>query len=180
MSHPQDGDPSPSAPPPGALDPHWEAVLRAGQREDGGAGSVDAELAVVNLFRHAVSPEVLEPAAMDAVWAELAPDVTQTPWWKKLFDWRVVATAAAVAVAAAAAVVVVAWPGEGTPTPQPTEEIAAASPAMMGAQLETQFEILAPGARASLAKDVEQSRGSVRSELLSLATSQDKTIGGAP
>ncbi len=178
MSHSSDGEASPNAPTPGVLDPHWEAVLRAGQREEGGAGSVDAELAVIRLFRHAAAPEVLEPEAMDAVWSELEPDVTQTPWWRKLFDWKVAATGAA--VAAAAAVVVIAWPGDGAPTPPPRDEIAAASPAMMGAQLQTQFEILAPGARASVAKDVDASRGSVRRELLTFAAAQDKTIGGAP
>jgi hypothetical protein len=164
--------------PGGVLDPKWEDALRAGQDAEGGAGSVEAELAVAHLLRHARAPEVLGEQALASVWEQLESQLESarpSPWWRR--GWVLWGGTVATA-AAAAAILVIVWPGgsaQGPADPQPL--VAAKSPAQT---LERQFELLAPAARAQLGRTVDASRGSMRGDLLGLATNAGKTAGGAP
>ena len=149
------------------LDPGWEDALRAGQAEDGGAGSVEAELAIVHMFRHARSPEALAPADLDRVWREqISPTITPTPWWRRKWLWGLAPAAAT----AALLVVVLRGDGPGD-APQVASATGAASPAQA---LARQFAQLEADARAELDVRVDQGRGTLRAELLTLAA------GGKP
>lgn len=167
---------------PGVLDPQWEDELRAGQEADGGQGSVEAELAIVHLFRHAAGPEVLDPEAVDAIWADVAGGIEAesgfTPWWRRMFDWRV---GVGVAVAAAAAMVLVL---STSPAPQTASDGVAQRGPAPGAEglsvtLQAQFDMLAPQARAQIDAEVDDGRGAVRQRLLA-SLEPDDTHGGAP
>jgi hypothetical protein len=170
------------------LDPDWEVALRAGQDEDGHAGSVEDELAIVHLFRHAAAPESLGDAAFDRIWADVEAEIAPAPWWKKLIGWRVAGPA--LAVAAAAVVVVIVWPREPLPEPKPDTIATAELPTESTADLlAAQFEILAPAARDDIAQTVDAGRGALRNDLIALAVSSSrpsgaegdgKTVGGAP
>ena len=172
---------------PGVLDPQWEDELRAGQEADGGQGSVEAELAIVHLFRHAAGPETLEPDAVDAIWAEVAGGIEAasgfTPWWRRALDWRV---GLGVAVAAAAAFVLVI---AIDPTPEPAsgdrDPVAQREGAEgLSSTLQAQFDLLAPQARVKIEADVDDGRGAVRQALIesleSLESAREGTLGGAP
>lgn len=165
----------------GVLDPHWEDALRAGQESEGARGSVEAELAVVHLFRHAAGPETLEPEAARAVWSEVAEQLEAesgfTPWWRRMFDWRV---GVGVAVAAAAAAVVVISTGpETVPEPHPEAVAQLGGADGMSVTLQAQFDLLAPQARAYIGSEVDESRGSLREDLLA-SLKPSSTMGGAP
>lgn len=165
----------------GVLDPQWEDALRAGQESEGARGSVEAELAVVHLFRHAAGPEALEPEAAAAVWSEVAEQIEAesgfTPWWRRMFDWRV---GVGVAVAAAAAAVVVISTG---PEPNPNTDSDAVAQLGgadgMSMTLQAQFDLLAPQARAEIGTEVDAGRGSLREDLLA-SLKPASTMGGAP
>ncbi len=172
--------------PESVLDPAWEGALRAGQAEDGGAGSVEAELAVIHLLRHARAPEPLAPDALDRLWrAEIAPQITPVPWWRRRWLWGVVPVAAT-----AALLVVVLRPGadgvtnngEATVAAAPTataaeakKMIAAAAPSPARA-LADQFDRLEGDARRELGGRVDRGRGVMRAQLLAMAT----TAGDKP
>jgi hypothetical protein len=83
----------------GVLDPDWEESLRRGQEAEGEKGSVEAELAVVHVLRHARAPEEIEDAKLDEVWGQVHGEVSPAPWWKRPWMiWAPVAAAAAVVV----------------------------------------------------------------------------------
>lgn len=146
--------------PGSVLTPDWEDALRAGQAEDGEAGSVDAELAVIHLLRHARAPEALAPADLDRVWREqLAPAISPVPWWRRKWLWGVVPAAAT------AALLVVVLRGGDDPAPQ----VAAATSKSPAQALARQFEQLEADARHDLDTRVDEDRGTLRSELLTLA-----------
>jgi hypothetical protein len=168
--------PVPSRRSESVLDPGWEDALRAGQAEDGGAGSVDAELAVLHLFRHARAVEPLAPEAQDHLWrAGIAPQITPVPWWRRRWLWGVVPVAAT-----AALLVVVLRDSPTTDTSAAAAEhaaaplIAAAAPSPRSA-LERQFAMLEGDARRELGGNVDRGRGVLRSQLLAIASK-----GGAP
>lgn len=156
------------------LDPAWEDALRAGQAEDGGEGSVDAELAVIHLLRHARAVEPLAPAALDRIWrSEIAPQITPVPWWRRRWLWGVVPVAAT----AALLVVVLRGPGDqpgvDAAATSPTLIAAAAPPASTASALERQFAQLEGEARRELGGNVERGRGVLRSQLLAQASKGD-------
>ena len=165
--------PVPSRRSESVLDPGWEDALRAGQAEDGGAGSVDAELAVLHLFRHARAVEPLAPEAQDHLWrAGIAPQITPVPWWRRRWLWGVVPVAAT----AALLVVVLRDPATdiGADAARSPTLIAAASPAPSSASaLERQFAQLEGDARRELGGNVDRGRGVLRSQLLAMASKGD-------
>ncbi len=65
------------------IDPVWEDELRAGQEQDGGAGSVDDELAVLHLLRHLREPEVLGEADLEGIWRSMEPELKPKRWWQR-------------------------------------------------------------------------------------------------
>jgi hypothetical protein len=154
------------------LDPAWEDALRAGQAEDGEQGSVDAELAIVHLFRHARAVEPLAPAALDKIWrAEIAPQITPVPWWRRRWLWGVVPVAAT----AALLVVVLRDPADEAGKAS-TAMIATALPASTpstASALERQFAQLEGDARRELGGNVDRGRGVLRSQLLAMASKGD-------
>ncbi|MCA9716509.1 MAG: hypothetical protein H6713_08560 [Myxococcales bacterium] len=165
----------------GVLDPSWEQALRAGQEADGGAGSVEGELAVLHLLRHVRAPEHLPEAALEELWRDVDGAITPTPWWRR--SWLL--WGAPVAVAAAALVIVLRPGGEVT-SPLPDTGPAVA----MSVTLEQQFAMLEPEARGALARTVDDRRGALRGQLLASAAAAadtesdvaapDEPIGGNP
>lgn len=161
------------------LDPAWEDALRAGQTEDGGtAGSVDAELAVIYLLRHARAPEALMPAALDRLWSvEIVPAISPLPWWKRRWLWGVVPAAAT-----AALLIVVLRDGSGdravvaasAPAATPGGTLVAAATPSSARALEQQFARLEGDARRDLGGRVDRGRGVMRSQLLAQASAGDK------
>ena len=160
------------------LDPAWEDALRAGQTEDGGAGSVDAELSVIHLLRHARAPEALTPASLDRVWSvEIAPTISPLPWWKRRWLWGVVPAAAT-----AALLIVVLREGSddrtlvaaSTPAAAPDGALVAAATPSSARALEQQFAQLEGDARRDLGGRVDRGRGVMRSQLLAQASAGDK------
>lgn len=156
------------------LDPAWEDALRAGQAEDDEAGSVDAELAVIHLLRHARAPEPLDPAALDRLWsAEIAPAITPLPWWRRRWLWGVMPAAAT----AALLIVLRGRPDDAfvagsLPAAAPGGPLVTA--ASSARALEHQFSQLEGDARRELGVSVDRGRGVMRSQLLAMASTGDK------
>lgn len=166
-------DPSATSPKPdidrtaarGVLDPAWEDELRRGQEAEGEAGSIEAELAIVHLLRHARAPEALTAGELDKLWAsELAPALTPTPWWRRRWLWGALPAVATAAVV----MVVVRGPGSG---PAPTSDLAASSaPSPSTSQLlAKQFAQLEADARRDLDDRVDDDRGVLRHDLLAMS-----------
>jgi len=173
---PDTHDSAPLWPQGGAVtDPAWEDELRAGMADDGGAGSVEPELAALRLLLHARAPAELAAAREDAIWGAIDRATAPVPWWKRLPSIWI-----APAAAAAAAVLVVVLM---QPKPQPNTdapEIATGDRKTMAEQLENQFAMLAPNARANVARKVDVSRGNMRGQLIAMARTEGGTHGGAP
>lgn len=158
------------------LDPAWEDALRAGQAEDGGAGSVEDELAVIHLLRHARAPEPLDPAALDRLWrAEIAPAISPVAWWRRRWLWGLAPLAA---TAALLIVVLRGDDGETTHVAHSTTQAAGeglliADAAPSARALELQFAQLEDDARRDLDGDVDRGRGVMRSQLLATANGDE-------
>jgi hypothetical protein len=170
----------------------WEDALRAGQREDGGGGSVENELAVVHLLRHARAPEELGADDLERIWRDVARQTSPTPWWRR--RWVLLGGPLAVSAAAAAVLLVVA-PGEPESTgassvvarpnvagPMVAGPMVArpnvagpmvAGPNGMREALRRQFAALEPAGRARLASAVDAGRSRLRGQLLALSTLSD-------
>ena len=147
-------------------DPEWEAELSCGLEADGGGGSVEPELAIARLLLHARSPAELAMAREDLVWSEIERGIAPAPWWRRrvvLFGGPLLAAAAAVAL------VVVMRDDSQRPGPGGSADL-----------LEQQFAVLAPAARAEVAKSVDDQRGRLRGELIAMARANGGTQGGAP
>jgi hypothetical protein len=153
--------------PDAVTDPAWEAELRAGLEADGGGGSVEPELAIARLLLHARAPAELTMAREDAAWRAIEGDITPVPWWRKrVLLWG----APALAAAAAVVLVVVLRPEAGKPATGGAADL-----------LEQQFAVLAPSARAEVARDVDGHRGRLRGELVAMAQADARAVqGGAP
>lgn len=185
-----DDTPATKARPGAVLDPQWEVALRSGQAAEGEQGSVEDELAVIHLLRHARAPQPLDDAAFDKVWSDIgeASRPAAGGWRAWLRQPWIFGGAA---VAAAAAVLVVVWSGPGpSPTPDSGGAIAVRDPMPavdhgdhgdMAATIEAQFALLEPGARAQVSRSIDEGRSSLRGELLAAAIASDgRTMGGAP
>lgn len=154
----------------GVLDPAWEDALRRGQEAEGEVGSIEPELAIVRLFRHARAPEELAPADLDALWAgELAPAFAPTPWWRRKWLWGALPALATAAVV----LVIVRGPGDDASAPRVAARAesapapaAAPSPARVLAQ---QFAQLEADARRDLDATVDDDRGVLRHDLLAMS-----------
>jgi hypothetical protein len=172
------------------LAPEWEEALRRGQAEEGQAGSVEAELAVLHLLRHARQAEEISQARLDTVWGQVAgASAGLAPWWRR--RWIVWAPAAAAAVAVLVVIAVPrddapelargSAPAEATsaPAPAPAAPAGEAVPPADGtgaaavrgnaALLEQQFSVLEPRARQAIGVSIESGRGSLRYGLLDTA-----------
>lgn len=156
--------------PQGVLDPAWEDELRRGQEAEGEAGSLEPELAVLRLLRHARAPEELAPAELDRLWSsELAPALAPTPWYRRKWLWGGLP---AVAAAAVVVIVVVRAPEPDAPAagaPQVARSELQASAASMSQVLAQQFAQLEPGARRDLDTRVDDGRSLLRQELLAMS-----------
>jgi hypothetical protein len=172
------------------LDPQWEVALRSGQAAEGEQGSVEDELAVIHLLRHARAPQPLDDAALDRIWDAVddARPAAASGWraWLRQ-PWLLGGGAA---VAAAAAVLVVVWSGPSKPpVPDHGGQVAqrdpvgeSGDPLSMAATIEAQFAVLEPGARAEVERSIDEGRSSLRGELVAAAIhiSDGRTMGGAP
>ncbi len=169
------------------LDPAWEDELRAGQEQDGGAGSVDDELAALHLLRHLREPEALSPEDLEGIWRSMELELRPKPWWQRV--WFFVGAPAL--AGGAALLLVLATPPSGTveegpkiaaasaPTTSGTKATPAPTPASSSdaaltasasaALLEQHFAVLEPGARRKLAGRVDVRRAQARGDLLARA-----------
>ena len=162
----------------------WEDALRAGQAQDGERGSVEAELAIVHLLRHARAPEELPRDRFEALWDGVADSIAAAeqaaapaPWWKRSWSW---AGGAALAAAAAVVVLLVLVPERPDGT-DPTEIAQAPGRNAIADKIERQFALLAPKARQQVQREADDNRDTLRGNLLSDALAAgDGTIGGAP
>jgi hypothetical protein len=162
------------------LDPQWEVALRSGQAAEGEQGSVEDELAVIHLLRHARGPQSLDDAALDRVFGEVEQTARAGSGWRAWLRQPWLLGGAMAAAAAAVLVVVVSNPDT---TPHQGEQVVVrgAEPSDMAATIEAQFAMLEPGARAEVARSIDAGRSSLRGELLASAIRADgRTMGGAP
>lgn len=171
------------------LDPSWEVALRSAQAAEGEQGSVEDELAVIHLLRHARAPQPLDDDAFERVWGDLDGDLRHAAGasgWRAWLRRPWLLGSSAALAAAAAAVLVVVWSGPG-PQPPPSERIAGHQPpaaeghADMAATIEAQFAMLEPGARAQVERSIDEGRSRLRGELLAAAIHVDgRTVRGVP
>ena len=101
------------------LDPQWEVALRAGQEAEGEHGTVEDELAIIHLLRHARAPQALDDAAFDRAWEEIdgaLEDEAASRGWRAWLRRPWLLGGSAALAAAAAAVLIVVWSGPG-PSP---------------------------------------------------------------
>ena len=170
--------------PPADQDGSWEDALRAGAEAEGEAGSVEAELAVIHLLRHARAPEGLSDARLEAVLRAVDDAIgvaeresAPKPLWKR-WSWSWLGGTALAAAAAAVALIVLLPGGDGPE--RPTEVAQGESP--LAEQVEKQFQILAPKAREQAKRETEDNRDTLRGGLLddALNVQTQGTMEGAP
>ena len=68
----------------GVLDPAWEEELERGRAADDeapDAGSIEPELAMLHLLRHAREPESLSPVELDDMWSDISQAVAPERSW---------------------------------------------------------------------------------------------------
>lgn len=190
-------DPATEPRPGVVLDPKWEQALRAGQQAEGEQGSVEDELAIVHLLRHAAAPHALDDEAFDRVWDDLDGALDEqaaaSGWGARARAWLSsrpwLALSGVGVAAAAAAVLVVVWPGDGQ-APVDTPSVAAVTPdvgsaeptrtASLASTIEAQFAMLEPAARSSVERSVNDGRADLRGELVAEALRADgRSMGGA-
>lgn len=191
---PADDTPATEARRGAVLDPQWEVALRSGQEAEGEQGSVEDELAILHLLRHARAPQPLDDAAFDRIHGQLAEMGDARPaaasgWRAWLRQPWLLGGGAALAAAAVVLVVVVSGP---EPKPDHGGQLAQRDPVAgergdaqgsgdMAAIIEAQFAMLEPGARAEVERSIEEGRSSLRGELVAAAIASDgRTMGGAP
>ncbi|NVB38906.1 hypothetical protein G6O69_13775 [Pseudenhygromyxa sp. WMMC2535] len=168
--------PNGEARPAGVLDPEWEDALRSGQEQEGERGSVEPELALLHLLRHARQPESLEPDALDAIWSDVEAEVAPAgqPWWRRAWVWW---TAPVVATAAVLAIVVI-QPGASEPT-LALDESHAAPQAEEDAPFAKSEEALAEGSASNKDSDEDSARASrERAAGAASATPEITQLGG--
>ena len=186
-THDDNGRPGAVLAPPADQDGSWEDALRAGAAAEGERGSVEAELAVIHLLRHARAPEALPEARLEAVLRAVDDaigvaerEAAPAPFWKR-WSWPWLGGTALAAAAAAVALVVLLPKGDG---PEPSTELAQgqAPRPPMAEQVEKQFQILAPKAREQAKRETEDNRGTLRGGLLedALNVQTQGTMEGAP
>lgn len=182
-----DDTPATEARQSGVLDPQWEVALRSGQAAEGEQGSVEDELAVIHLLRHARAPQPLRDDALDRLWDDVAEaSRPAVGGWRAWLRQPWLLGGAAAAAAAVLLVVVVSDPGP-SPSPDHGGQVAVRDPVPavdhggMAATIEAQFAMLEPGARAQVSRSIDEGRSSLRGELLAAAIASDgRTMGGAP
>jgi hypothetical protein len=182
-----DDNPATKARPSAVLDPQWEVALRSGQAAEGEQGSVEDELAVLQLLRHARAPQPLRDGALDRLWDDVAAaSRPAVGGWRAWLQKPWLLGSAAAAAAAVLLVVVVSDPGP-SPSPDDGGRVAVRDPVpavdhgAMAASIEAQFAMLEPGARAEVSRSIDEGRSSLRGELLAAAIASDgRTLGGAP
>ena len=173
------------------LDPAWEDELRAGQEQDGGAGSVDEELAALHLLRHLHEPQALSPDDLEGIWRSMEPELRPKPWWQRAWFFvgapalasgaallLVLATPSPEDESAGSRVAVASSPATGSsarsaaevpasvPASSPDRPLTASASARL---LEQHFSVLEPGARRKLAGRVDVRRAQARGDLLARA-----------
>ena len=107
----------------GVLDPAWEEELERGREADEeapDAGSIEPELAMLHLLRHAREPEALSGAELDALWSDIDQAVSPaseswTTRWRSAFSLQWAKWAVPLAGAAALVVMFQSAPEDAAP-----------------------------------------------------------------
>lgn len=113
----------------GVLDPSWELELERGRDADEeapNAGSIEPELAMLHLLRHAREPESLSELELDGMWSDISAVVApaKKSWFERVGAAFSGQWARWLLPVAGAAVVVLIFRGQGTMMAEPDATIA--------------------------------------------------------